>query len=98
MPLPFWVNLQSSGSGLPLVLWHPALESHTNAGESDTHLFQVTFPLMLDCYDLCTPEYQAQLRGPREAENSIEEHKAGIAKRQKLEANAKACPLRAFNP
>ena len=49
----------------------------------------MTFPLVLDCYDFCTAEYQAQLRGPRNAENAIEEHKAGIAKRQKLEANAK---------
>ena len=53
------------------------------------HATQVSFPMVLDCYDYCTPEYQKVLQGPRGAENAIEEHKAGIAKRQKLVANAK---------
>jgi hypothetical protein len=50
---------------------------------------QVTFPLVLDCYEFCTPEYKSVLDGPRGAEAQIEEHRAGISKRQKQEQAAK---------
>ncbi len=45
---------------------------------------------MLDCHDFCTAEYKAVLAGPRGAEALIDEHRAGISKRQKLEQAAKA--------
>ena len=51
---------------------------------------QVTFPLVLDCYEFCTAEYKTMLEGPRGAEALIDEHRAGISKRQKLEQAAKA--------
>ncbi len=44
---------------------------------------------MLDCYEFCTPEYKSVLDGPRGAEAQIEEHRAGISKRQKQEQAAK---------
>ena len=51
---------------------------------------QVTFPLVLDCYEFCTAEYKTVLEGPRGAEALIDEHRAGISKRQRLEQAAKA--------
>lgn len=39
---------------------------------------QVTFPLLLDMFEHCTPELQAQLRGPRRAFKVAEDARLGI--------------------
>ncbi len=64
--------------------------SYVTLDERATLALQVTFPLVLDCYDFCTAEYKAVLAGPRGAEALIDEHRAGISKRQRLEQAAKA--------
>lgn len=41
---------------------------------------QVVFPLVLDLYEFCTPEYKKELDGPRAAWQEAEDEKAGLEK------------------
>ncbi|KAI7837315.1 hypothetical protein COHA_008830 [Chlorella ohadii] len=53
-------------------------------------LRKVTFPLVFDAMEFCTPELQAQLKGPRIAAKEVEDRKAGLNKKQKLSEEATA--------
>jgi ubiquitin carboxyl-terminal hydrolase 14 len=58
-------------------------------------LRKVTFPLDLDLYDLCTPEYQAALAGPRAAAQAAADAAAGLAGDRGSNATSKEVPLTA---
>ncbi|PSC76595.1 ubiquitin carboxyl-terminal hydrolase 6 [Micractinium conductrix] len=53
-------------------------------------LRKVTFPIVFDAIEFCSPELQAQLKGPRIATKELEDRKVGLAKKQKLEDGAAA--------
>ncbi|KAI3436202.1 hypothetical protein D9Q98_002256 [Chlorella vulgaris] len=55
-------------------------------------LRKVTFPLLLDALDFCTPELQAELKGPRLAAKEIEDRQVGLSKKQKLGDDSSAAP------
>jgi len=58
-------------------------------------LRKVTFPLALDLHDLCSPQYQAALAGPRAAAQAAADAAAGLAGDRGSNATAKEVPLTA---
>lgn len=54
-------------------------------------LRKVSFPLVFDAIEFCSPELQAALKGPRVAAKEIEDRKVGLNnKKQKLDTDAAA--------
>lgn len=62
--------------------FHKLRDTHQHA-KQPSRVLQVTFPLILDCYEFCSEEYKKELEGPREAYKQIEDRKAGLIKRKK---------------
>jgi len=50
----------------------------------------VVFPLVLDAYEFCSPEYKKQLEGPRAAWQEAEDWRAGLDRAAKTAAKADA--------
>jgi len=55
-------------------------------------LRKVTFPLVLDVFDLCAPDLRAALEGPREAYKAADDARAGVSvsKKQKTDEGVDA--------